>query len=290
MSRGWDEFFSRIGKGVLIMPAIDVVGAYRVQTLRSLGPTPSAKPAQIPSVPKLDLAEVPTVRVAASRQELLASFRLVYRRYAERGLVRDKPNGIIYSPEFARGDSRTLVALTKAGQVTATATFISEPDDPAEEGVIPWRMIQSFDPTRRLAGVTCLASLGSSAGPCPVAFFALARFLFQYAKFRGYDGLAITIHPRQLKFYGRICPIIPLGPVYRQPKLGNALAVACRIDLDAHSLERVNPAVLSWFKTPISQLDLGRPGISKLDDLILSGYADGSGYQRAAARRELDIA
>jgi hypothetical protein len=58
--------------------------------------------------------------------------------------------------------------------------------------------------------------------------------------------------------------------------------VACRIDLDAVSLGRVHPGVLSWFETPIGERDLNRPGMSRLNDLILTGYADGSGYKRAA--------
>jgi hypothetical protein len=246
--------------------------------------------AAIHSVPRLDLTEVPDVRIAGNMSELLAAFRLVYRRYAERGLVAARPNGIIYSSEFSRGDSRTLVALNSRGDVSATATFVAEPDDPSVQGVIPWRLIQSYDPSRRLGGVTCLASLGSVGGPSPAAFFSLARYLFQYAKHRGYDGLAITIHPRQLRFYGRICPIVPLGPVYRQPKLGNALAVACRIDLDSQSLASVHPGVLSWFETPIPAAELNRPGIRRHQDLILASYADGKGYTTAARQAQFAAA
>jgi hypothetical protein len=242
------------------------------------------------SVPRLDLADVPDVRIAGNLPELISAFRLVYRRYAERGLVSARPHGIMYSPEFARGESRTLVAIDSLGEVSATATFIAEPDDPSLEGVIPWQLIQSYDPSRRLGGVTCLASGGIAGSPSPAAFFSLARFLFQYAKYRGYDGLAITIHPRQLRFYGRICPIVPLGPVYRQPKLGNALAVACRIDLDAESLARVHPGVLAWFETPISAAEMNRPGIRRHHDLILASYADGKGYTTAARQAQFAAA
>ena len=224
-------------------------------------------------IPRLDMEAIPKVRVADDLSQLIAAFRLVYRRYAERGLVAARPNGIIYSSEFSRGDSRTLVAAGPQGDVVATATFLEAPEDPSADSVIPWHLIQSYDPSRRLAGVTCLASVGNTGGPSPMAFFALARFLFQYAKYRGYDGLAITIHPRQLRFYKRICPIVPLSPVYRQEKLANALAVACRIDLDRPSLARVHPAVLTWFETPIPDSEFERPGISQIDDLFLAGFA-----------------
>jgi len=229
-------------------------------------------------VPRLDLAEIPTVKITQDLSELVAAFRLVYRRYAERGLLSSRPNGIIYSSEFARGDSRTLVAVDEKGDISATATFLAEPDDPGADAVIPWQLIQSYDPSRRLAGVTCLASHSKSGGPSPMAFFALARFLFQYATHRGYDGLAITIHPRQLRFYKRICPIVPLSPVYRQEKLANALAVACRIDLDRSSLASVHPAVLTWFESPIPIAELDRPGISELDNLFLAGFAGNNKY------------
>src|SRR5207302_10280258 len=143
-----------------------------------------------------------------------------------------------------------------------------------DDAVIPWRMIRSIDRERRLAGVTCLAAADSAHGPKPAAFFALARFLFQYATYRGYDGLVIAIHPRQLRFYGRICPIVPLGAPYRQPKLRDSLAVACRIDLDALSLARVAPGVLSWFQTPIATSEFERPGINPATSALLSHYAE----------------
>jgi hypothetical protein len=125
----------------------------------------------VQSVPSLDLTEVPAVRIGEKLPELIAAFRLVYQRYAERGLVNGRPNGIIYSSEFARGDRRTLVATKANGQITATATFIAEPEDTSADAVIPWRLIKSYDPTRRLGGVTCLASLGNTSGPSPAAFF-----------------------------------------------------------------------------------------------------------------------
>jgi hypothetical protein len=225
---------------------------------------------------RLELKAEPVVRIARNREELLAAYRLVFRRYAERGYLSRCSGDIVYSKEFASDHSRTLVALSRWGEVTATATIVAEPEDAAatENGVIPWRLIRSADPHRRLAGVTCLAAADSSVGPKPAAFFGLTRFLFQYARYRNYDGLAIAIHPRQVRFYGRICPIVPLSPVYRQDKLGGSLAVACRIDLDKKSLRRVPPSVLSWFETPISPHELGRPGISPLCNAFLARYAD----------------
>jgi hypothetical protein len=225
---------------------------------------------------RLDLKAEPVVRIAQNREELLAAYRLVHRRYAERGYLGHSTADIVYSKEFASDHSRTLVALSRWGEVTATATIVGEPDDGnvSENAVIPWRLIRSADPQRRLAGVTCLAAADSAVGPKPAAFFGLTRFLFQYARFRNYDGLAIAIHPRQVRFYGRICPIVPLSPVYRQDKLGGSLAVACRIDLDKKSLRRVPPSVLSWFESPISPHELGRPGISPLCNAFLSRYAD----------------
>jgi hypothetical protein len=236
-------------------------------------------------VPSLDLGYFPEVRIAADREELLAAYRLVYQRYADRGLVQRSPDGILYSSEFASGDSRTFVALTPEGEVTATATIVSRPQqfEYGKQTVIPWKLAdESSD--RRYAGVTCLAAADCSSGPKPAAFFALTRFLFQYARVRGCDSLLISIHPRQLKFYGRICPIIPLGPAYRQAKLGNALAVACRIDLDDISLMRVAPSVLSWFETPIRASELNRPGISSEDNTFLEAFAEAKDYRVPVVR------
>lgn len=227
---------------------------------------------------QLDFQCEPLVRIAQDRHELLAAYRLVHRRYAERGYVGRGKADIVYSTEFAEAHSRTLVVIGPGGEVTATATIVSEPADARnEQSVIPWQLIRRFDRRRRLAGVTCLAAVDSAAGPKPAAFLALTRFLFQYARARGYDGLAIAIHPRHVRFYRRICPIVPLSAVYRQEKLGGSLAVACRIDLDSRSLRRVAPSVLSWFEQPIPSHELDRPGISALCNAYLSQYADIAG-------------
>src|SRR4051795_3844944 len=74
-------------------------------------------------VPSLAASSTPHVRIAENLEELLAAYRLVYRRYAERGLGRREPGGILYSSEFGEGDSRTLVAVNADGELNATATF-----------------------------------------------------------------------------------------------------------------------------------------------------------------------
>jgi len=241
-------------------------------SLKLLEPTESYR------VPNLGKSAVPGVRIASHREELLAAYRLVFRRYTESGFLSEKSSDIVYSPEFAQGDSRTLIVVSPAGEVTATATIVTEPatECATDESVIPWRIIRSADPQRRLAGVTCMACADGDSGSRPAAFFALTRFLFQYAQYCHYDGLAITIHPRQVRFYQRICPLIPLSSVYSQEKLRGALAVACRIDLDGRSLSRVASSVLSWFETPIPPEELCRPGISPADSAFLVRYADNS--------------
>jgi len=246
---------------------------------RSRGRTTSRRlrPRPTPGVPRLEQPAESEVRIACGPEELLAAYRLVFRRYSQSGFLGQSPSGIVYSPEFAHGDSRTLVAVSSAGEVTATATIVVKPSQELANGtdsVIPWRKLRSADRGQRLAGVTCLASEDCESGPRPAAFFALTRFLFQYARYRNLGGLVIAIHPRQLRFYQRICPIVPISDVYSQSKLGGSLAVACRIDLDARSLSRVTESVLSWFEAPIPREELDRPGISTPVSAFLSQYAD----------------
>ena len=239
----------------------------------------SVYPAPRRRVPRLVLQGAPQVSIAAGREQLMAAYRLVYQRYAARGFVRGSAPRLVYSTEFALGDSRTLVALGPQGRVSATATFLGQTGDHDRQSntVIPWGTIGEAGNQRRFAGVTCLAA-EQACDASPMAFFAVARFLFQYARFRGYDGLVLAIHPRQLRFYQRISPIVPLSGVYRQPKLGNSLAVACRIDLDDASLLRVSPRVLAWFQTPIPARDLNQPGISHQDNAFLTDCADIEDY------------
>lgn len=218
---------------------------------------------------------MPRVKIAADRQELLEAYRLAFGLYAAKGYVRWGQHGILFSQAFAQGDSRTLVALSPAGTVTATATFVGQSESPGhtDDSVIPWRVLGAEARQRRLGGVTCLAAETTDRTQ-PAAYFALARFLFQYARFRQYDGLLLAIHPRQLRFYQRICPIVPLGVPYRLSRLGGALAIACCIDLDATSLAQVPAEILAWFTRPLPAAELSRPGISPTDHAFLTQYAD----------------
>src|SRR5438270_13450842 len=88
-------------------------------------PTISKKPEK--RVPQLDLDIVPNVRIATQQNDLVAAYRLVFQRYCDSGYIQNHRQGIIYSPVFAHGDSRTLVALSAEGRVAATATLGGAP-------------------------------------------------------------------------------------------------------------------------------------------------------------------
>lgn len=172
------------------------------------------------------------VRIAAGREELEAAFGLVYRRYRTRDYISPNPGGIVYRPSFGLPSSRTIVGETRNGEIVATLTVVG--DNPLGlqlETNCPKEVEQLRNRGRGLAEATCLAIEPVGSFRPREAFFALTRFMIQYAFWRGYEDLLLAVHPRHHRFYQRYFAATALGNSSPYPAASGSPAMCCRIDM-----------------------------------------------------------
>lgn len=175
---------------------------------------------------------MPEARIASGREELARAFELVYRSYVARGYLQTHRGGVVYQAAFGLDSSRTIVALTEAGEVAGTVTIVG--DNPLGlqlEATFGGEVESLRKAGRRLAEVTCLAvDPESGFGPGAV-FFALTRLALQHARWRQLDDLLLAVHPRHHVFYRRCFRAYAVGPCRAHGPVRGNPAVCCRIDM-----------------------------------------------------------
>lgn len=181
-------------------------------------------------------AQLPKVRVARGRPELLAAYRLVYRRYLEKGYARPRPAGIVYQPRFALDTSRTLIATTDLGAIVGTMSVVGDnPSGLQLEEIYHAEVDLLRAAHRSVAEVTCLCIDSAPYIPGREVFTGLTKFAIHHACLRGYDDLLLAIHPRHYRTYWHAFRAYPIGPCREYPSVDGNPAICCRINL--HNLE-----------------------------------------------------
>lgn len=211
--------------------------------------------------------------IARGRQELIGAYELVYRRYVARGFVPPDPGGMVYHPTFALPESRTIVT-SYGGRLAGTVTLVGDNFHGLHlETTYRAEVAQLRARRRALAEVTCLAVEPQQGEPKSGAFFALTRFMFQYARWYQYDDLLLAIHPRHVQFYERWFRVYRFGPCRPYQLVQGQPAIACRIDL--HAVDEVVPHdVFQWYTEPaIAPFEFCTGPISHRDHVYLSSRA-----------------
>ena len=176
-------------------------------------------------------------RIAFSREELTGAFELVYRSYVAKRYIEPHPGGVVYQSTFGLPSSRTLVALSQAGEVLGTLTLVGDNPLGLQLEATYSAEVQSLrDEGRKLAEVTCLAAEPAAEIRPRAVFFALTEFALHYACWQQYDDLLLAIHPRHYRFYWHCFRVYPVGPCRPHGPVRGNPAVCCRIDM--HHLQR----------------------------------------------------
>ncbi len=214
--------------------------------------------------------------IAVGRQELASAYRLVYDRYVQRGFIPPSPGEIVYHDTFGLPQSRTI-RTTYRGRTVGTVTVVGDNFHGLQlESTYPLEVSQLRRENRSLAEVTCLAIEGRSEERHRGAFFALTRFMYQYARWCHYDDLLLAVHPRHAKFYERWFRVYRLGPCRPYQLVQGQPAIACRIDL--HCVNHVVASDVShWYNAPrIAPAEFQQPGISPVDHAYFVSRAEPS--------------
>lgn len=195
-------------------------------------------------------------RIADSRNEREAAFRLVYRAYTQIGLIEPNPYQMRVTPYHLLDTTETFIAVYR-GEVLSTVSLIGD-----GRLQVPMESVfadQIGDLRRRsfvFGEVSCLADRRrelSRALPVVVQMF---RLLGQYARHQGMDGLVIACHPKHSRFYRRFIGFEPISSEFAYPNARNRPAIACLLDF--HVMDANPPPMYSQLfgsAIPVSELE-----------------------------------
>lgn len=217
----------------------------------------------VESTPSRDRADACRVRFAQRRDELQRAFRLVYQVYRDRGYLAGNETGIRYHPLLGLSDSRTIIAMSPADRLLGTVSLIFDGDNGVPiESAFSAELNGLRDAGRRIAEAVSMAVQGCRKVRSRSVYFALTRFLIQYARFREIDDLVIAVHPNHARFYCKLLGFEPLGSCRAYDAVRGHPAVACRLSLEDFSgsnpvlrkMHLTRPIPIEHFRQPSMRL------------------------------------
>jgi len=194
-------------------------------------------------------------KIASTRGEREAAFRLLYGAYQRAGLIGPNPRQMRVTPYHLLPTTNVMVARY-ANQIISTLSLV-------EDGELGLPMEQIFaDPIHErrqhgllLAEVSCLADRRKDLRRYFSVFVRLCRLMIQCAKSRGIDQVLIAVHPRHVRFYTQYLAFDQIADVRLYPAVQNHPAVALCLDLKRLEIDR--PANYErFFTVPIDARDL----------------------------------
>ena len=194
------------------------------------------------SYPALELNEITTAdvqyRIASTKEERAAAFRLVYSSYLRSGLGEPNACRMRVTPYHLRPTTEVFLA-TCNGQAIFTMSLVVD----GELG-LPMECVYAEEVARRrhqgliLAEVSCLADRRNRfRGFLPV-FLGVSRLMAQHAWCRGVHELLVAVHPRHARFYQRFMAFSPFGQLRSYPTVRNNPAVALVLNFDQVDRDR----------------------------------------------------
>lgn len=225
-------------------------------------------------------------KIASTRDERAAAFRLVYKTYLQAGLGVPNPHEMRVTPYHLLPATEVFIAACR-GETIFTVSLIAD-------GELGLPMESVYGPEvalRREQGlffgeVSCLADRRSQLRGFFPVFLRLSRLMVQYARRQGLDELLVAVHPRHERFYRRCLAFEPMGEERSYPAVRNRPAVA--LCLNFARIDRVRPQMYDTFfgeslpeeqlePQPITaaQCDFFRPMLDPSFDLAPLGRPDG---------------
>jgi hypothetical protein len=197
----------------------------------------------------VDLAQKTTAdleyKIAATRDEREAAFRLVYDAYLRSGLCAPNPHEMRVTPYHLLPTTETFIAAC-LGKVVSTVTLVVD----GELG-LPMECVYGREVARRrqqgllLGEVSCLADRREDFKRLFPVYIRLCRLMGQYARRRGLNELLVAVHPRHARFYQRFMAFAPIGEEIAYPTVCDNPAVA--LSFDFIRVEREYPDIHEKF-------------------------------------------
>jgi hypothetical protein len=179
------------------------------------------------------------LKVATTREERLAAFRLIYHAYRQAGLCDEDPSELRFTPCQLLETTDILLAQLD-GQVACTLSLVRD----SVLG-LPLEAIYPVEVARRratglhLAEVSCLAHLPEALPRFFELFRAITRLIAQLATKLGVDELLVAVHPQHVAIYRRYMSFEPLDGQRDYPTVCSQQAVG--LYLNFQRAERESP-------------------------------------------------
>jgi len=187
-------------------------------------------------------------RIASTRKEREAAFRLVYHSYLRAGLGERNRYNMRVTPYHLLESTEMFIA-ERQGNIIFTMSLIMDGKDLG----MPLEMVYGDEVEklrqsgRGLGEVSCLAGCTNFRQMrefFPV-FVSTSRLMVQYARHRGLDAILAAVHPKHARFYRRYMDFHVLGGERAYPTVRNNPAVA--LWLEFSRIDREPPASYEMF-------------------------------------------
>ncbi len=177
-------------------------------------------------------------RIASTRAERAAAFRLVYDSYIEAGLGEPNEYSMRVTPYHLLPTTETFLAV-RDGRAILTMSLIADGELGLPMQAVYGDVVERYHEQGIHCGeVSCLADRQDHLGDFFPVFFRLTRLMIQYAVRRRLDGLLVACHPRHARFYRRCLGFHQVGEERAYPTVRNNPAVALYLDFARCRRER----------------------------------------------------
>lgn len=190
----------------------------------------------------LDLSHLTTAdieyRIARTRQERAAAFRLVYESYLRSGLGQPNPYRMRVTPYHLLTTTEIFIAVFQQTPIVTMTLVMDGQLGIPMECIYAAEVAQKRQAGLRFGEVSCLADRRNRFRGFLPAFLGLSRLMAQYAWCRGLDELLVAVHPRHARFYRRFMAFEPFGTLKAYPTVRNRPALALALNFDRVDRER----------------------------------------------------
>ncbi|HTN75497.1 MAG TPA: long-chain N-acyl amino acid synthase [Pirellulaceae bacterium] len=199
-------------------------------------------------------------KVASSRADREAAFRLIYQAYLRGGLGSPNMHQMRVTPYHLLPTTTIFNAQIhsgpECGEVFSTVSLVGD----GAFG-LPLERVYSQEVAERrergisMAEVSCLADRRSDFRRFFPVFCAMNRLLIQFARAQGYDQLLVAVHPKHARFYTRNLGFDVIGELTEYPTVRNRPAVPLCYDFAENDRKQL-PGYTNYFSQPLPREQL----------------------------------
>lgn len=171
-------------------------------------------------------------KIACSRNEWEAAFRLVYDAYVQSGLIAANDYEMRVTPFHLIPTTQVFVACRNESVVGTLSLVEDNRWGVPLESVYPQQVQQLRDDGFRFGEVTCLADSGTPSRCALTVVMKLMGLMAQFASRNGIQKLIIGVHPRHAGFYKRLAAFEAAGPTKAYPAVTNHPVIPMVLDLE----------------------------------------------------------